>query len=299
MLEPKLRIPLHYNNGESLVYGINIGKFPYHHFAGNFARDVIPGLPLKVHFCGHDEWVKGCYRKRICSDVFNIEFVIRGSLMFAQHDDKYRVNEGELFLVQRKQDSEIYADNSRVEKITLSLGGRMLEEILRTTGLNSIDVMKPDNPRLIKRLMDEAFDNIKNQSEGFQVRCSSLAYQLLLELGKEIVDHKYSPLVAESLKLMDDSIDRQMTINDFCDRIGTSPATLNRAFRKYLKMPPMEYFIKIKMDSACRLLRFTNFNIKEIARMTGYSNQLYFSSEFRKRLGVSPKAYRKGEGIVV
>lgn len=298
MLEPRNRIPLLYNNGESLVYGINVGKYPFHHFAGNFARELSPSLPLKVDFCGHDEWIRGCYRKRVLSNVFSIEFVQSGRMMFSQNGTKYRVNPGDVFFVHRRCDSEMYADDGHMEKIAFSLSGHMLDSLLESSGLAHVDALRPRDPEVLRQLMDEAFSNIKAQDAGYQLKCSAIAYRVLLELGVELMAEKHPPMVYEALKLMDCSLGGQMTIDDFCERLGTSPATLNRAFRKHLQMPPMEYFIKMKMDSACRLLRYTNLTVKEIAGKTGYSNQLYFSSEFRKRIGVSPKAFRKGEGVV-
>ncbi|MBN2640091.1 MAG: AraC family transcriptional regulator [Victivallales bacterium] len=297
MLEPRTRVPLHYHNGKSLIYGINVGKYPLHHYAGSAVRDEIPGLPLKVNFCGHDEWIKGCYRKRICADEFSIEFMLRGSLRFAQRGHDYRINKGDLFLIHKNLDSEIYAETSQAEKISFSLSGNMLDYILESTGLTQVDAISPCHPELLASLLESALGEIKAKKDGFQTRCSATAYRILLELGRETRNSSYPELVASALKLMDRKIHGQMTINDFCDVLDTSPATLNRAFRKHLNMPPMEYFIRMKMESACLLLRHTMYSIKDIAERTGYSNQLYFSSEFKKRLGVSPKTYRKGEGM--
>jgi len=142
--------------------------------------------------------------------------------------------------------------------------------------------------------MECLIEEVKARNEGFQQRCSTMLYNLLLDIAQIVKTGSISPSILETLSKMERNLDRQLSIHDLCRCANASPATLNRNFRKCMKIPPMEYFIRMKMDAACKMLRHTTYSIKQIAALTGYTNQLYFSSEFRKRLGVSPKAYRRG-----
>ena len=47
------------------------------------------------------------------------------------------------------------------------------------------------------------------------------------------------------------------------------------------------------MDKALELLKHSNYNINEIARMIGYPDYRLFVDVFKKRIGLSPSQYRK------
>ena len=47
------------------------------------------------------------------------------------------------------------------------------------------------------------------------------------------------------------------------------------------------------MKEAIRLLQDQHLKMYEIAQRTGYSSQHYFSSAFKRALGISPVEYRK------
>ena len=51
------------------------------------------------------------------------------------------------------------------------------------------------------------------------------------------------------------------------------------------------------MEKALELLQSNHFKVGEVSTMVGYSNQLYFSGEFKKYYGHSPIYYLKKENI--
>ena len=54
-----------------------------------------------------------------------------------------------------------------------------------------------------------------------------------------------------------------------------------------------EYILKVKMDKACRYLSETTMTISEIADQLGFSSQRYFSTAFKRSVGMSPSEFRK------
>ena len=57
----------------------------------------------------------------------------------------------------------------------------------------------------------------------------------------------------------------------------------------------MQYRIGKKMELAKRLLVSTTQTVKEISFQLGYCDQFYFSSEFRRVTGMSPRETRRGK----
>lgn len=56
-----------------------------------------------------------------------------------------------------------------------------------------------------------------------------------------------------------------------------------------------EYLIRRRMETACRLLKQPDVRIIDIAEKTGYNNQRYFATAFKKYYGCTPSEYRNRE----
>ena len=54
-----------------------------------------------------------------------------------------------------------------------------------------------------------------------------------------------------------------------------------------------DYITEKKFIYACRLLAETDYSVKDIAAMTGYSQPYSFTRMFKQRFGVTPVEYRQ------
>lgn len=68
---------------------------------------------------------------------------------------------------------------------------------------------------------------------------------------------------------------------------------LNHIFSNIYHTSISKTLEKIRIDEAINLLIHTNKKISEIAIKVGFSNEFYFSSVFKKIIGISPSEYRK------
>lgn len=57
-------------------------------------------------------------------------------------------------------------------------------------------------------------------------------------------------------------------------------------------MSPIQYVQTLRLEESKYLLRTTDFAIKQIALITGFSSLGYFSQRFSKAEGMSPAKYR-------
>ena len=74
---------------------------------------------------------------------------------------------------------------------------------------------------------------------------------------------------------------------------GYSTTTFRRRWMETFGSPPAKYLQQLRMAEACRLLVETTLRIKEIAALTGFDDELYFSRRFHWEIGQSPRNYRK------
>ena len=132
--------------------GINVGKYPLHHFLFDHSTPLLENWPIRIDFAGDDEWRRGCYRFRERSDTFAIEYMKQGTLRFTQNRQSYTVQPGELFLVRLGDDSEIECcDCDYAFKRTFAIAGPLLGPLLTSLGLDRADVMTPLRSRRPRR----------------------------------------------------------------------------------------------------------------------------------------------------
>lgn len=251
-------------------------------------------LPLRLIGVNDTHSFKKNYRRREASEVFSIELVLEGSMYFVQNEKKYRVEAGNVFLVHNDCNSEFMTGpEGYCHRLACLLGGHELGGALITTKLIKQDVIKLNNSETVEKTMRECFIELKDKKDGFRRRCSVLAYRLLLELEENLQQESTPDLLVRAIDLMGRHLSRQLSLKKMAEALNSAPTSLNRAFQQYFNTSPINYFIALKMENAKSLLLSSDMQIQEIAHNVGYANPLYFSSEFRKRIGVSPREFRK------
>lgn len=102
--------------------------------------------------------------------------------------------------------------------------------------------------------------------------------------------------VTRAVRYMYRHLDRELTLAELSAAMGTSPSTLSAVFRQCTGHAPMDFFTRLKMKQACRMLRSGGEYVYEVARQLGYRDPYYFSRAFKKVMGVSPRSYQNGLG---
>lgn len=93
---------------------------------------------------------------------------------------------------------------------------------------------------------------------------------------------------------IEDNYSREdFSFQDAADHVNLSVPHLSRMFRKEMGVTFIDYLTSVRIRKAIELLHNGELKIYEIAELTGYANQHYFSNVFKKNLGVSPAEYRR------
>ena len=101
------------------------------------------------------------------------------------------------------------------------------------------------------------------------------------------------PKLLRVITLMEQSIDKPMTISQFAASVALSNRQLERLFWKHLGHPPNRHYLKIRLDHACQLLRQTAMPVLSVAMASGFNSASYFSQSYVEYFGHSPSAERK------
>jgi len=98
--------------------------------------------------------------------------------------------------------------------------------------------------------------------------------------------------IEETVLYMKSTLDHTHKVSDLAQRHFLSTAYFATLFRKKTGMPPLAYFIHLKMQKACQELIQSEIQIKQIAHNLGYEDPFFFSRVFKKCMGISPLQYR-------
>ena len=98
--------------------------------------------------------------------------------------------------------------------------------------------------------------------------------------------------IADALSFLETHTDRPVGTRELMEITNMSSSTLNRHFREATGLSPIEFHIHRRIEQACRLIRSSNLSMAEISEATGFSDANYFSRQFRKVMGISPREYR-------
>jgi AraC-like DNA-binding protein len=104
---------------------------------------------------------------------------------------------------------------------------------------------------------------------------------------------KYSLPVMRAIRYLHNHIYETFTIKGLAEHLGLHANYLSALFHKEVGIPPMAYMKQLRLEEAKQLLASGENSVTEIAEMLGYSSVSYFSKDFKKVTGCSPKRYGK------
>lgn len=249
---------------------------------------------LMVRFAGNSAWRKGVAITRKNSETFALELVTAGNLHFVQDGKDYIVEPGSVFIIRRGSD-QLYEPGPAgfVHKRFIRLDGPLLDAIIGELGLEQCDVCSLSHPAAFTALHKRAIMLIRDHPENYLTRLSLLAFEMLLFVKNDISGSLYPASVSAVIEYMRHNVHRKITIAELSGVAGVSSTQFFRLFKSACNETPLTYFNTLKIRHAAELLTHTLMPIKEIAFSLGYEEHAYFTNQFRKMMGMSPRKYRK------
>jgi transcriptional regulator GlxA family with amidase domain len=98
--------------------------------------------------------------------------------------------------------------------------------------------------------------------------------------------------IEQSVVFMAQHLDRPLQVATLAAQANISPSHFFALFKRRIGSAPMDYFTRLRMQRACRLLEDTSLSVKEIASKLGYHDPFYFSRVFKSVNNLAPSDYR-------
>lgn len=108
--------------------------------------------------------------------------------------------------------------------------------------------------------------------------------------SKEIITDEFCLKV---IGYMEGQLYEKMSMDALCRALSFSRSYVSKRFAAVCGHSVMEYFNQMKIREARRLIRETDKNFQEISDGLNFANAHYFSTLFKKYVGMTPTQYKK------
>ncbi|MGG7176384.1 helix-turn-helix domain-containing protein [Clostridium paraputrificum] len=106
-------------------------------------------------------------------------------------------------------------------------------------------------------------------------------------------EYTYSPFVLSAIKHIHTHYDEEIDMESLCSKFNINKSYFCTIFKKETGLTFINFLNNFRVEQSKEMLKNTNYSLLDIALATGFKNQSYYSTTFKKITGESPIEYRK------
>ena len=233
--------------------------------------------------------------KSLTEDTFCIIFIPLGKAKVSFNEYTYKIKSGD-FIIASPQDLLSFTLSGKT-KTTIYYAQFIPEEKekLLTKYKLECGVFHSHSVKEVRTAFAFFLNEFMIKSQFYELRINALFTQLMCSLSVS----RFSPdSHFEQIRRLASDINREfcspsIDVTPYANELNLSKDRFSVIFKNYFGYPPHQYHIMIKIKEAEFLLKHTSLSIGEISGYLGFSNQLYFSTVYKKHTGETPSQTRK------
>lgn len=259
--------------------------------AKNEEFDFFSSKYLNINSCGKLFNTGYAIRRINGRSDYHLLYVKSGRCDAVYDGKRYNLSDGNFVIYYPHQTQEYSFDTDGCTTYWMHFSGRAAKEILSELQIEpgAYRCKLPDNAAAMFEELIREFHlkhYMHNSAEN------ALLIYLLTILSRYIHAVHNTNDIERVIMLMNIRYDVPYDSQSYAKICALSKSRFSHKFKEVTGDTPSRYFIGIKIDKACELLKFSNLSLSEIAEKIGYDNALYFSRIFKKYMHLSPTEYR-------
>lgn len=145
-----------------------------------------------------------------------------------------------------------------------------------------------------KDLNGELARQVSHQFSHHKIRSSAEVQnsQRYLELRMK------APCLGAAVEVMEKNLEHPCSIQLLAQKVGTTTRSLELAFKTYENTTPVQYYLRLRLAQARKMIEETRLPIGTIQQATGFSSQSYFIKRFKERYNVAPGQLRNAKKLL-
>ncbi len=230
-------------------------------------------------------------------DFLEFEIIISGTLKHLYNGKQYTLNKGDAYMMCRYDFHSLTAVTD-VRLYSLHFTKSLLEpEITQFLDFHqfhcSFNEKEAENIlQGIHKLSKETCQNLPFQNLIIKNTISEI---IIFMIRKSTTNKIYTTPqpIQQAIAYTNEHFLEKITLEELAEHLSFSTNYLGQLFKTQIGCTFHEYLNTLRLKYACSLLRSSHMPVKEIASISGYNSVEYFMYVFRKKIGMTPNAYRK------
>ena len=241
-------------------------------------------------------------------DCHEITYVISGKGTFFSGGQPTPLQPGDIHVISKGATHRIVPDrrsNLRFSNIGFVFNDRLPESFrpVRAMFENTVSMSVKDKGE-IRLLMTQLINEMYAKSAYSHVMAECCIKQILIHLYRlsaaeapKVFVPKKTPAAKLSpyaiIRYVDDNLFDFPDIEQIAQALGYSQSYISHIFKEKMGMGYSEYLRSLRIKYAVSLFDHGIESVKNVALLSGFTDPLYFSTVFKKTLGISPTEYKK------
>lgn len=282
--------------------------------SGNIISISIPPFP---------DFIEGNYRimKKGQSHVerknlgfFDLIAIKKGCLFLAEEDRQYTIRENEMFLL--LPDSHHYSwkpcqEDTGFYWLHFYTTAQWKQGVKASRFVSKLPIPEQhyhqcsytlhlpkhstiQEPELFFELFQNILDSTAKEGENDIWKTEELFLKFLKMIENAGICKNRLTVLAEQIQIyLENNLERPITNQMLEEQFHLHRNYLAKAMKETFGKTPLEVLTEMRLEYAKQYLLRTNYDIRKISRLVGFSSEIYFSNCFKKYKGISPKNYRK------
>lgn len=254
-------------------------------------------LPIDISRFGITHPDKNYRIKRNPAPCFIIEYIVEGIGYIEINGTKHKLSEKDIYIVHPGDVCEYYADKKNpYKKYWINFRSSFFFDLLKSYNLDDRVIHGFDVSRHFEDIF--ALEKMSRRNDDLYLPVSKILFSMMMDIAifkKSEIKNKEFGLATQIKDFLQFGFNDDITMETLEKEYYRSKSQINKIFKKAYNTTPYSYLINIRIEFAKNLLKTTKKPIKEIAEYLRFSSEYHFSSTFKKKIGVSPREYRKNE----
>lgn len=187
-------------------------------------------------------------------------------------------------------------NNLAIGTTSTTLNDDNSKDILRTYKVLNFNKKKSEILYYLNMLIRE----LEEKNLNYELACKSILTLFLIQVMRNtssdiFITENFEKINIECMKIknyIDSHYSENITLDFLSNLTYVNKFHLVHLFTKEMGISPINYLINKRIDESKNLLGTTNYSIRDISSIVGFSNSSYFSQMFKKITGISPKDFR-------